>query len=355
MFSVASSIMRVGIGQAAFISSEESALSYGKLILPVESDFVEQESNNLISKEMLLSFTVDDIMNSGHSDSDKADVLWQKFLNENGMSTTEQLYLESKDFHMDRAVVLAIGLADREAAQWWQEAINAAYNNKLEDLRNLSKQGLYAEIQRTAKEREEFERIQSAKKQALSQKLNYIAAIGDSSDELCKINEKKCRKFCVISGDKLEKVASKKGLIKYNSETFYVPYGIKSISFLAFKSCRGIKHIVLPSTVETINYNAFSDCKSLETVTMLNIKSIGDFAFSGCDNLERIVIGDCVSYVGESAFWGCEKLSVFSTLQECPHEWFFSWNALSSDGLNQVKVAWFSEWEVVDGVPCESI
>ena len=49
--------------------------------------------------------------------------------------------------------------------------------------------------------------------------------------------------------------------------------------------------VEIPSSVTTIGSNAFSGCKSLETIELSNsIKTVGIEAFSFCDNIKYITI-----------------------------------------------------------------
>lgn len=72
---------------------------------------------------------------------------------------------------------------------------------------------------------------------------------------------------------------------------------VETICLHAFKGT-GIKNLVLPGTLQTIESEAFVDCLSLKTVAIANSTSyIGGGAFSGCEALETLT----VPFIGQSA------------------------------------------------------
>ena len=53
---------------------------------------------------------------------------------------------------------------------------------------------------------------------------------------------------------------------------------------------------------------AFSGCESLETLDLSNVTSIGQGAFSGCTSLDNIVIPETITTIEDTAFFNCESL-----------------------------------------------
>lgn len=83
-----------------------------------------------------------------------------------------------------------------------------------------------------------------------------------------------------------------------------------SIGEKAFESCRLITTISMPDTLTSIGKSAFSSCTSLQTVNMSNnLTSIGDGAFQACSALTKITIPAKVTSIGNSTFFGCTALS----------------------------------------------
>ncbi len=98
----------------------------------------------------------------------------------------------------------------------------------------------------------------------------------------------------------------------------------------AFRGCRGLISITIPSSVTSIGYSAFRDCRSLTSITIpSSVTSIGSYAFSECDRIIQIENGisyvdkwviDCDTSVtnvslrsdtvgiGSSAFYKCSSL-----------------------------------------------
>ena len=112
-----------------------------------------------------------------------------------------------------------------------------------------------------------------------------------------------------------------------------IPEGVKAIDAYAFANLTALEEIVLPSTLESIEYGAFVGCSNLKKITFSgenNLKIINqgafkecnlegtldlsaacvisDYAFAGNKNLETVVTADSLLSIGQYAFAGCEKL-----------------------------------------------
>lgn len=113
-----------------------------------------------------------------------------------------------------------------------------------------------------------------------------------------------------------------------------VPEGVKKIGAYAFANLTALEEIVLPSTLESIEYGAFYGCKSLEKITFSgenNLKIINQNAFEGCDlkgtlelpsiciisdyafagnqKLKEVVTSDALLSIGQYAFAGCKAMN----------------------------------------------
>ena len=89
------------------------------------------------------------------------------------------------------------------------------------------------------------------------------------------------------------------------ADNYVVPDGVTKIDQFACSSA-AIKTITLPSSLKTIEYNAFSE-SDLESVEIPNgVTEIKDAAFAYCSSLYlSIVIPGSVKSIGENAFTGC--------------------------------------------------
>ena len=90
---------------------------------------------------------------------------------------------------------------------------------------------------------------------------------------------------------------------------FVIPASVTSIGYGAFSCCDSLQSIVIPNSVTSIGENAFLGCKSLQSIVISNsVKSIGGGAFLYCHSLQSIVIPNSVKSIGEQTFNGCDSL-----------------------------------------------
>ncbi len=113
-----------------------------------------------------------------------------------------------------------------------------------------------------------------------------------------------------------------------------IPEGVEKIGAYAFANLTALEEVVLPSTLEAIEYGAFFGCSSLQKISFSgenNLKiinqnafescdlqdtldlsavcTISDFAFAGNQDLEGIITSDSLLSIGRYAFAGCKKLT----------------------------------------------
>ena len=122
-----------------------------------------------------------------------------------------------------------------------------------------------------------------------------------------------------------------------------IPNSVTAIGFNAFYACRGLTSINIPNSVTYIHYEAFYGCQGLSSIVVESgnpifdsrencnaiietgsknlfmgckntiipnsVTSIGYAAFSNCIGLTSINIPNSVTYIGEFAFWYCIGLT----------------------------------------------
>ena len=89
-----------------------------------------------------------------------------------------------------------------------------------------------------------------------------------------------------------------------------IPNSVTSIGYAAFSNCDGLTSITIPNSVTSIGYAAFSNCDGLTSVTIGNsVTSIGGYAFNSCSGLTSITIPNSVTSIGDWAFHNCYRLT----------------------------------------------
>ena len=89
-----------------------------------------------------------------------------------------------------------------------------------------------------------------------------------------------------------------------------IPEGVEKIGAYAFANLTGLEEIVLPSTLEQIDYGAFYGCSALNKITFSgenNLKIINQNAFELCD-LEGTLDLSAVCVISDYAFAGNQNL-----------------------------------------------
>ena len=104
---------------------------------------------------------------------------------------------------------------------------------------------------------------------------------------------------------------------------------VKVINSSVFENNDTIVSIIIPSSVTTIGYRAFSDCSNLETVTIgenSQLTTIESYAFYNCSSLTSIYIPDSVITIGNNAFYDCSSLTICCEASSQPSGWNSPWN-----------------------------
>jgi hypothetical protein len=89
---------------------------------------------------------------------------------------------------------------------------------------------------------------------------------------------------------------------------------VTKIGMQAFKDCLELTSIFLSEGIVSIDNEAFSGCKKLESIKLpASLKIIGDmYAFGNCLKLKDIQWSGNIEYIGGYAFYGCESITEVS-------------------------------------------
>ena len=88
-----------------------------------------------------------------------------------------------------------------------------------------------------------------------------------------------------------------------------LPDSIESIGGLAFYGCENLEKIKLPKSLRIINLNAFSKCSNLSEITFpANLISIEENAFRECKNLRKVKFPNSIKKLGRNCFSDCLRL-----------------------------------------------
>ena len=88
-----------------------------------------------------------------------------------------------------------------------------------------------------------------------------------------------------------------------------LPDNLLEIGAAAFHGCENLESIIIPSTVTKIGGYAFYDCRKLNNIRLSEgLLEIGELAFGYCELLTEVVIPTSVRQIGEGIFYGCENL-----------------------------------------------
>lgn len=106
----------------------------------------------------------------------------------------------------------------------------------------------------------------------------------------------------------------------YDEERFNIPesvvyngktYSVTTIGQRAFEDCQNLTTIVLPNTLEMIQWNAFRNTKIQSIVIPDGVTLMGDQLFQGCDMLETVKMPSNITAIPRGAFVGCSRLKSF--------------------------------------------
>ncbi len=88
---------------------------------------------------------------------------------------------------------------------------------------------------------------------------------------------------------------------------------VTTIGYRAFSNCKSLVSVTIPDSITEMDMCAFQFCLSLtEIVLSNNMTEIRDNTFDGCENLSSVIIPKSVTRIGDFAFSDCYALSTIT-------------------------------------------
>ena len=85
------------------------------------------------------------------------------------------------------------------------------------------------------------------------------------------------------------------------------------------KLIAGCKNTVIPNSVTSIEYSAFSECLGLTSITIPNsVTYIGEYAFEGCTDLTSVTLGSSLKVIEYMGFAYCENIQTITCYSQRP-------------------------------------
>ena len=99
-----------------------------------------------------------------------------------------------------------------------------------------------------------------------------------------------------------------------NKNILILPSSIETIEDYAFSNCTNLEDVSLSSSVKEIGSNAFQGCNNLTSFTLesSNMNEIKDYAFDGCSGLTSVKIPSNITRIGKYAFRNCSGLTALN-------------------------------------------
>jgi hypothetical protein len=92
--------------------------------------------------------------------------------------------------------------------------------------------------------------------------------------------------------------------------SYIMPSSVTSIEYGAFSDCDSLSSVTIPNSVTTIGYAAFYECTRLTNVIIgSGVTSMGDEAFYYCSSLTSIILPNSITNIGDYAFYDCTSLT----------------------------------------------
>ncbi len=102
------------------------------------------------------------------------------------------------------------------------------------------------------------------------------------------------------------------------SGTYEIPSSVNCIENNAFSNCINLEKIILSEAITELGKSIFNGCKNLKSIFFNSeIKEIGDYCFAGCESIEELSIPSSVQAIGAKAFCNCKSLKTILIPDNC--------------------------------------
>ena len=127
----------------------------------------------------------------------------------------------------------------------------------------------------------------------------------------------------LIGGKSAETIVIPESITTIGKNSFYRCTNVKSVTLhgkitaieeYAFAGCTSLESVgiasnetagILPSSLSTIGYAAFSNCSSIKSIVIPeSVTSLGDYSFNLCSSLKTVTVNANVDTIGSAAFRG---------------------------------------------------
>ncbi len=131
----------------------------------------------------------------------------------------------------------------------------------------------------------------------------------------------RCSAFIAVEGNNTN-YSSSEGVLFNKSQTklifcptskngdYVIPSTVTSIDKQAFLFCSNLSSVIIPNSVQSIEKSTFSNCRKMSSIDIpSSVISIGDYAFNLCQSLTSVNIPSSVTTIGSNAFSDCTSLT----------------------------------------------
>ena len=121
--------------------------------------------------------------------------------------------------------------------------------------------------------------------------------------------------------------------------TLEIPSSVTTIQNNAFQSCSKLTEIVIPASVINVEDRLFSNCENLETVKFLAApadNTLPDETFYQCSKLKNLELSESINKVASHCFNGCTSLTDYTVFQNIDN---ISYGAFGNCGFETIDLS----------------